>query len=129
MKNEKIIECPFCESNKVEMRIHDSNNYAVTCYDCDARGPSVQYCGDHEEKIREILAIDRWNGRDKLEQERATHEFLLEHKRRRDEHIDCICEKCQEMHYQNMVKRINEKLNEKLKAMDEEDEKIVPIKL
>jgi len=50
-----IKNCPFCSSGKVSVIFHDSNNYAVTCYNCNARGPAYGVLAT-EDKI-----IEKWN--------------------------------------------------------------------
>ena len=106
----EIKDCPFCESSRAKVIMHDSNHYAVTCYDCDARGPAVQYYPPDGEGRREILAVDRWNARSKIGQGSVMCQFLMESKRRQEAHIDCICDACMKIKHNIFMDRINARL-------------------
>lgn len=111
----EIKDCPFCESINVKVIFHDNNHYAVTCYDCSARGPDVQYWGAREENLRKTLTIDMWNARSRPERDRVMSEFLAENERRRIEHIDCFCDACMIIRQDVFMNRINMRL---LNAID-----------
>lgn len=47
-----IKSCPFCSSDRVRVIMHDSNNYAVTCNNCDARGPAYGFFSTKDKIIK-----------------------------------------------------------------------------
>ncbi len=57
LKDERLMNCPYCGSNQVEnVSNAPLNTFWVVCYKCGAAGPDA-HSGDNE-------AIEMWNTRD-----------------------------------------------------------------